>query len=100
MKKFTAEIIFSGKFNFLSASAANKKHQLDYFYISSKCLFQKKVKSSQEPELIALTQIDFVDLTEEKCDNGGDSTDVTHISETLMVVDSDDTLCYKSDSCS
>ena len=40
-----------------------------------------------------------MDLTQEKSDNGGDSS-VTHISETQMVVDSDDTLSYNSDSSS
>ena len=51
---------------------------------------KSKCKSSQ-PELIGLTQDEFVDLTQEISDNSS----VTHISETQMVVN-DDTLSYNS----
>ena len=53
------------------------------------------VNSSQKPELIDLTQDEFVDLTQEISDNSS----VTHVNETQMVV-IDDTLSYKSDSSS
>ena len=55
----------------------------------------QKSQSSQKPELIDLTQDEFVDLTQEISDNSS----VTHVSETQMVV-IDDTLNYKSDSSS
>ena len=55
----------------------------------------QKSQSSQKPELIDLTQDEFVDLTQEISDNSS----VTHVSETQMVV-IDDTLSYKSDSSS
>ena len=55
----------------------------------------QKSKSSQKPELIDLTQDEFVDLTQEISDNSS----VTHVSETQIVV-IDDTLSYKSDSSS
>ena len=55
----------------------------------------QKSQSSQKPELIHLTQDEFVDLTQEIPDNSS----VTHVSETQMVV-IDDTLSYKSDSSS
>ena len=55
----------------------------------------QKSKSSQKPELIDLTQDEFMDLTQEISYNSG----VTHVSETQSVV-SDDTLSYNSDSSS
>ena len=70
MEKFTAETILSGKFSFLSASAAKKKHQLHYQVYFIKMSYQKSVKSSQKPELIDLTQDEFVDFTQKKSDNG------------------------------
>ena len=110
LEKFTAETTLSGKFNFLSVAERNDQFTTFVLYISSICKMsvQNNVKKSgkksgqPEPEVIDLTQIDLVDLTEEKSENGGDSTDVTHISETQMVVevDSDDTLSYKPDSSS
>ena len=93
MEKFTAETILSGKFNFLSAAEAKKKHQVYFltnFIKMSLCNVNSSQKSkckSSQPELIDLTQDEFVDLTQGISDNAS----VTHISETQMVV-SDDTL--------
>ena len=55
----------------------------------------QKCQSSQKPELIDLTQDEFVDLTQEISDNSS----VTHVSETQMVV-TDDSLSCTSDSSS
>ena len=62
---------------------------------SSNVNSSQKCQSSQKPELIDLTQDEFVDLTQEISDNSS----VTHVSETQMVV-TDDSLSCKSDSSS
>ena len=102
MKKFIAETIFSGKFNFLSAAEAEKNQVLSSIFLTnffkmslSNVNSSQKSQSSQKPELIDLTQDEFVDLTQEISDNSS----ITHVSETQMVV-IDDTLSYKSDSSS
>ena len=59
---------------------------------SSNVNSSQKCQSSQKPELIDLTQDEFVDLTQEISDNSS----VTHVSETQMVV-TDDSLSCKSD---
>ena len=62
---------------------------------SSNVNSSQKCQSGQKPELIDLTQDEFVDLTQEICDNSS----VTHVSETQMVV-TDDSLSCISDSSS
>ena len=101
LEKFTAETILSGKFNFLSAAEAKKNQILSSIFLTiffkmslSNVNSSQKSQFSQKPELIDLSQDEFVDLTQIS-DNSG----VTYVSETQMVV-INDTLSYKSDSSS